>query len=70
MGAAKIFDFDDLLGFLCLWFRARRLEREDPPDIPWPIPFVPAELPPVKRRKLERLDANYRVCASSAPPGA
>jgi hypothetical protein len=70
MGATKTFDFAGLLGVVNFWFRALRSKREHPAEGFWALPSVSDELPPVKRRKLERLDANYRVCASSAPPGA
>ncbi len=72
MYAARTFDLAGLLGFasLWLWFRAWRSEGEDQADVPWALPFVQDELPLVERRRLERLDAICRVCASSAPPGA
>jgi hypothetical protein len=70
MGAAKTFDFAGLFDFVNSWFRAVRPEQEDPADVSSALPFVSDDVPPAERRKLERLDANCRVCASSAPPGA
>ena len=70
MGTAKTFDFAGLFGFVNSWFRALRPEQEDPADVSSVLPFNLDDLPPAERRKLERLDANCRACASSAPPGA
>ena len=70
MGTTKAFDSAGLLGVVNSWFRVLRSKRERPAESFWASPCVSDELPPAERRKLERLDANCRACASSAPPGA